>query len=112
MLYALAYELLGQARFAELAERAAISAWHSDMTLGTLCCGQAGIGYALLAVHRITGSVLWLQRALACARLAAADRSGHFLRDALFKGAVGVALLAEDLKTPEVAAMPLFEPLR
>ncbi|HUD27087.1 MAG TPA: lanthionine synthetase LanC family protein [Burkholderiaceae bacterium] len=111
MLCALAFEVTGDARFGELAERAAISAWNSDIPLGTLCCGQAGIGYALLAVHRVTGSQRWVERARGCARLAAADRSPHFLRDALYKGAVGVALLAEELNAPAAAAMPLFEPV-
>jgi hypothetical protein len=101
---------LSEPRFAELAERAAISAWNSEIPLGTLCCGQGGIAYGLLAVYRITGSAHWLQRARACLRRAAADRSPHFLRDALYKGAVGLALLAEELQSPETAAMPLFEP--
>jgi len=52
----------------------------------------------------------WLQRARACLRRAAADRSPHFLPDALYKGAVGLTLLAEELQSPETAAMPLFEP--
>jgi len=112
MIYALAYEVLGTNALGEVAERAAISAYQSDITLGTLCCGQAGIGYSLLAVHRITGSPQWLERAHSCARRAAADRSPHFLRDALYKGVVGAALLVEDLQAPATAAMPLFEPLR
>lgn len=112
MIYALAYEVLGTSALGEVAERAAISAYQSDITLGTLCCGQAGIGYSLLAVHRITGSPQWLERAHSCARRAAADRSPHFLRDALYKGVVGAALLVEDLQAPATAAMPLFEPLR
>ena len=111
MLYALAHQALGESRFGELAERAAISAWGSEIPVGTLCCGQGGIGYAMLAVHRFTGSQQWLQRARSCARRAASDSSPHFLRDALYKGAMGVALLAQELQTPDVAAMPLFEPL-
>ena len=43
-------------------------------------------------------------------RRAAADSSKSFLRDSLYKGAVGVAVLAEDLKHPDSASMPLFEP--
>jgi hypothetical protein len=62
-------------------------------------------------LHRLTGSTAWLQRARAAARRAAADRSKEFLADALYKGAVGVALLVEDLKDPARAAMPLFEPV-
>jgi eukaryotic-like serine/threonine-protein kinase len=112
MLYALAHEVCGEARYGELAQRAAEHAWMSGLSLGTLCCGQAGIGYALLAVRRITGSDRWTRRARACARRAAADRSGHLLPDALYKGAVGAALLAEELDSPAQAAMPLFEPIR
>jgi len=112
MLFALAHEILHAARFAELAERASIGAWAAETRLGTLCCGLGGIGYALLATYRSTGSELWLERARTTARRAAADSSKHFLRDSLYKGAVGVAVLAEDLKNPRTAAMPLFEPSR
>jgi hypothetical protein len=111
MLYAHAHRIQGRSRFGEIAERAAISAWGSELSVGTLCCGQGGIGYALLAAHRVTGSPYWLQRARACARRAAADTSADFLADALYKGAVGVALLADELEAPESAAMPLFEPV-
>ncbi len=110
MVYALAYRVLGEPQFGELAERAAVSAWNNEPEFGTLCCGQAGIGYAMLTLHRITHSRQWLQRARACARRASADRSRYFLRDALYKGAVGAALLAEELEQPDTAAMPLFEP--
>jgi eukaryotic-like serine/threonine-protein kinase len=112
MLFALAHEVLRAGRFGEIAERAAISACASELPLGLLCCGLGGIGYALLATHRVTGSTLWLKRARAIARRAAADRSKHSLRDSLYYGPVGVAVLAEDLKQPELAAMPLFEPAR
>jgi serine/threonine-protein kinase len=112
MLFALAHDMLRTGSFGELAERAAMSAWETDMQIGTLCCGLAGTGYALAAVHRLTGAEVWLQRARTVARRAAADNSKYFFRDALYKGAVGVAVLAEDLKQPETAAMPLFEPTR
>jgi hypothetical protein len=111
MLYALACRSLKEPRFGEVAERAALAACNSSLALGTLCCGQGGIGYALLSVYRLNGSEQWLRRARACLRRAAADVSPQFLRDALYKGAVGVALLAEELKAPEQAAMPLFEPV-
>jgi serine/threonine-protein kinase len=110
MLWALAHQMLGDNNFAEFAERAAISAWTSEITTGTLCCGQGGIGYALLTLHRLTGSPQWLQRARSCARRAASDTSPGFLADALYKGAVGVALLADEVEAPGSAVMPLFEP--
>lgn len=112
MLFALAQDMLREGRHGDLAERAAIGAWATESRLGTLCCGLGGIGYALLAAYRVTGSELWLERARIIARRAAADSSEHFLRDSLYKGAVGVAALAEDLKQPDSAAMPLFEPTR
>lgn len=111
MLFALACRVLGQPDWGRLAERAALSAWSSRCELGSLCCGQGGIGYAMLALHRLTGDRLWLQRGHSAARRAAADRSKHFPESALYKGALGVALLAEDLKRPERSAMPLFEPV-
>ncbi|HWY73708.1 MAG TPA: lanthionine synthetase LanC family protein [Burkholderiaceae bacterium] len=111
MLFALAHQVFTESGFGEVAERAAISASLSESPLGTLCCGQGGIGYSLLALHRLTGSDVWLQRARTAARRASADRSKHFLPDALYKGAVGVALLVEDLANPASAAMPLFEPV-
>ncbi len=112
MLYALAHEMLREPRYGEIAERAAISAWNSEIDHGTLCCGQAGIGYALLAAHRVTGTNHWLRRARVCARIAAADRSMPYLQDALYKGGLGAVMLAEDLKDPARAGMPLFEPMR
>ncbi|MGI8990602.1 MAG: lanthionine synthetase LanC family protein [Bryobacteraceae bacterium] len=112
MLFALAHDMLRTTRYGDLAERAAIGAWGAETRLGTLCCGLGGIGYALLAAYRLTGSELWLERARMTTRRAAADSSKNFLRDSLYKGAVGVALLAEDLKYPDSAAMPLFEPTR
>lgn len=112
MLFALAQAVLPAERFGEIAERAATSAWAAETHVGTLCCGLGGIGYALLAAHRLTGSAFWLKRARTIAARAAGDRSRYFLRDSLYKGAVGVAVLAEDLEQPESAAMPLFEPTR
>jgi serine/threonine-protein kinase len=111
MLFCLACQSLGEPRFGDVAERAAVSAWSSRSGFGSLCCGQGGIGYALLALYRATGEALWLWRARTAARRATGDRSQHFSAGALFKGALGVALLVEDLKEPEASAMPLFEPV-
>ena len=112
MLFAFAHDILQVGSYGELAERAAIGAWATESQLGTLCCGLGGISYALLAAYRLSGSELWLERARTIARRAASDSSEHFLRDSLYKGGVGVALLAEHLKEPDSAAMPLFEPMR
>jgi serine/threonine-protein kinase len=110
MLFALACRVLDEWSFGDVAEQAAVSAWSSRSGLGSLCCGQGGIGYAMLALYRLTGEDRWLQRSRNAARRVTADRSKHFRDSALYQGALGVALLVEDLKGPESSAMPLFEP--
>jgi serine/threonine-protein kinase len=112
LVYALAYDVFRAGSFGEIAEGAALSAWAAEKQIGTLCCGLGGIGYALLAAYRLTGSEVRLERARAITRRASADGSKYFRRDALYKGAVDVAVLAEDVKEPETAAMPLFDPTR
>jgi len=112
MLFALAHEVLRVTKYAELAERAAASAWNIETSNGSLCCGNGGNGYAFLAAYRLTGARAWLDRARMAARRAARDRSTFISRDSLYKGALGVALLASELDRPSTAAMPLFEPAR
>ena len=112
MLFALAHEVLRLPRYAEAAERAAASAWDIETSNGSLCCGNAGNGYAFLAAHRITAARLWLDRARVAARRAARDRWTFMFRDSLYKGPLGAALLASELDRPASAAMPLFEPVR
>ena len=52
----------------------------------------------------------WLDRGIALAeRAARAVRRDPLRRDSLYKGEVGVAVLAADLARPDWAAMPLFE---
>jgi len=112
MLFALAHEVLGVPRYAEVAERAAASAWDIETSNGSLCCGNGGNGYAFLAAHRLAGDRLWLDRARQAARRASNDTSTLSFRDSLYQGALGVALLASELDHPATAAMPLFEPVR
>jgi lantibiotic modifying enzyme len=76
MLFALGHQVLKRDDLRSFAERGAISAWATNMELGTLCCGLAGTGYAMLAAHRCTQAEIWLERAHAVARRAAADLSG------------------------------------
>jgi hypothetical protein len=112
MLFALAHEMLRVPRYADLAERAAGSAWNIETSNGSLCCGNGGNGYAFLAAYRLTGDRLWLDRARAAVRRASGHASKRPFRDSLYKGALGVALLASELGRPATAAMPLFEPVR
>lgn len=110
-LWTLAAHLTGDAVFDDLAGRAAWSTWeHASDSITNICCGLAGLAYALLARYRATGDAAWYRRATAlaarAARVAAADPPPH--PDSLYHGIVGVALLATDLERPQMAGMPFF----
>jgi len=80
--------------------------------LTNLCCGLTGRAYALLALYRESGDVEWRDRAFILAERAAGRRKkagDDIARQSLYKGDVGVALLAADLANPEGAVMPFFE---
>ena len=98
-------------RHLDLAVGAAWDAWDAPDPATSLCCGLAGRGYALLALHRATGDRVWLDRARALA--ARGGRHGMPSSDdahSLYKGELGLATLVADLDRPEEARMPLFEP--
>jgi serine/threonine-protein kinase len=110
----------------EWAERAGWHSWEESASAGsTLCCGDAGIAYAMLALERATGDAAWGRRASALADRAAraiershADERGapsvaahETLADSLFRGDVGVALVAADLDSTS-PVMPFLGFLR
>ena len=110
-LWTLAAQLTGDAAFDDLADRAAWSTWeHASDTITNICCGLAGLAYALLVRYRTTGDAAWYRRAAAlasrAARVAAADPPPH--PDSLYHGTVGIALLVADLERPRTAGMPFF----
>jgi serine/threonine-protein kinase len=110
-LWTLAHDMLGEPRYLTLAEQAAWNAWEDSQIWPSLCCGLAGRAYALLNLYRHTGAAVWLARARELTRRAAAATSlSTECRDSLYKGEIGVALLAAELARPELACMPLFEP--
>lgn len=118
-LWTQAHKLLGDPAYLAWAEGAAWNAWEIASPLGNLCCGMAGQAYALLNLYRHTSETVWLSRArdaAGCAVVAnneASTRSDYkelFLRpESLYKGELGIAVLAADLERPEHACMPLFE---
>jgi serine/threonine-protein kinase len=111
-LWLLAYQTLGQVEFLRLAEGCAWYAWQARVNPGaSLCCGHAGQAYALLAMYNQGGDSGWLRRAGELAERAfAAGGVDSRLSNSLYKGELGIALLAADLAQPEAACMPLFEP--
>jgi eukaryotic-like serine/threonine-protein kinase len=109
-LWTLAHRMLGDPDYLALAEGAAWNAWEAPDGNGTLCCGLAGRAYALLNLHRHGGGTEWLDRARDLAKRAAITiERDRETPHSLYKGVVGVALLAADLARPEAAAMPFFE---
>jgi serine/threonine-protein kinase len=109
-LWTLAHRELGDPAWLALAEAAAMNAWESPDGNGSLCCGLGGRAYALLNYHRHAGGPEWLARARDLANRAALDvEKASEREDSLYKGSIGVALLAADLARPEAAAMPFFE---
>ncbi|HEX6653420.1 MAG TPA: lanthionine synthetase LanC family protein [Thermoleophilaceae bacterium] len=109
-LWIAAHRTFGDETYARWAEMAAWSAYEGPPAPGDLCCGFAGRAYALMALHREAGDRHWLARARSLAdRAVTSVRADSMRRDSLYKGEVGVALLAADLETPEYACMPMFE---
>jgi eukaryotic-like serine/threonine-protein kinase len=118
-LFTLAAAMLGDADAERLAVGAAWQAWEAEASLPSLCCGLAGRAYALLELHRWRGEEPWLRRAEALAeRAARAAGTAVASRrrvatvaeapDSLYRGRLGIALLAAELERPAGAAMPLF----
>jgi eukaryotic-like serine/threonine-protein kinase len=98
--------------FLTLAERAGEHSWaHRREVTPNLCCGLTGQAFALLRLHRSIGEdQRWLRRARRLGEKAAAEAPlAHLVPNSLYKGNVGIALLALEQAEPEWARMPLFE---
>jgi eukaryotic-like serine/threonine-protein kinase len=109
-LWTLAHCLTGDDVYAQLAQTAAWAAYEGPDGPGDLCCGLAGRAYAMLNVYRHGCGDAWLARARDLADRAAVSVCRAALRrDSLYKGEIGVALLAADLEDPSHSCMPLFE---
>ena len=120
-LWTLAYQIFHDTDFLTLAEKTAWNVWEEPDSVGNLCCGLAGRAYALLNLYKYASEKNWLYRAQGLANKAASsmrmlDLNGDSLYksfgirpDSLYKGNVGIAVLAADLEHPESACMPFFD---
>jgi len=95
-------------RWLQLAHAAAWHAWEADDQGESLCCGLAGRAYALLDLYQAGAGAEWLERARMLADRAAAAPEVTDASHSLYRGKLGIAVLAADLERPESAAMPLF----
>jgi eukaryotic-like serine/threonine-protein kinase len=108
-LWTLAAGQLGDDSFTDLAQRAGWNSYEDPSEWADLCCGLAGRSYALLNLYKHTGEGVWLARAEELAARAVMGAEHALLRrDSLYKGVIGLALLASDLESPGQASMPLF----
>jgi serine/threonine protein kinase len=108
-------------RWPHLATAAAWHAWETGDEIESLCCGLAGRAYALVALCQLGAGPEWLARArhladraaAAATSAASASVGGAAAAEeasslySLYRGALGIAVLAADLERPEAAAMPL-----
>ncbi|HTT68919.1 MAG TPA: lanthionine synthetase LanC family protein [Gemmatimonadales bacterium] len=112
-LWTLAHRELGRREFLDLARLSAWHTWEGRERGATLCCSKAGRAYALLNLYRHTGDPVWLSRARALGARAAREvltpGRAPWRPFSLYKGDLGVAVLAADLERPELACMPMFE---
>jgi serine/threonine-protein kinase len=109
-LWSIAHQLTPNDRYAAMAERCGWSAWEAPDRYPDLCCGLTGRSYALLALHRMTGDTVWLKRARTLRdRVSRNPSRTAASRLSLYKGALGPALLEQDLETPDLACHPFFE---
>jgi hypothetical protein len=109
-LWALASEATGEHRLLGFADDCAQDAVAAGGVSASLCCGQAGQGFAALTLYRATGERHWLaaaQRMAADAVRAAANEDAPAHQ--LFAGELGAVLLAAELEDPANAAMPVYE---
>jgi serine/threonine-protein kinase len=112
-LWALAFDAGCGDRFLNLAIAAGLDSWRNrNPSIAHLCCGLGGQAYAMLRLYRLTGDEVWVTRAVQLASQAAARNGKPDMRPySLFKGSLGIALLADDLEHPDRALFPVFDVL-
>ncbi len=110
-LWATSSRVTGDSAYDALCLGAAEHCWHSPSLNENLCCGAAGQSYAMLVAYQVSGDEKWLERAEVLAQRSLQWVSTYWSHtNALYKGDVGIALLAEELRSPNLATMPLFGP--
>jgi len=105
----LAANVLGDRSLVDSAARLGERAYESDERMANLCCGLAGRSYNMLALAKATDEKIWERRAKELLTKAVEGTACDAWPNSLYKGRVGLALLAVEIERPDLAAMPLFE---
>ena len=109
-LWLLSYKMFNNEKFLEMAIKAGLHTRTHERTINNLCCGLTGQAYALLSLYKHTQEVQWLQSARAIGERSIANMASHLAMPySLYKGHLGIILLAADLEKPSESCFPLFE---
>jgi predicted Ser/Thr protein kinase len=111
MLWLAAFDVLHDECYRDLAVRAGWHAWEHPDDSPNLCCGLGGRAAALLRLYRGVGDEDWLEKSRRLVEYAVnRPFSEKVSRYSLFRGQLGLALLALELERPSRSVMPLIEP--
>jgi serine/threonine-protein kinase len=96
-------------RWLALAEAAAWSVWDAADATWDLCCGRAGRSYALLEMANASGDESWRDRAVSSAlRTITEMQQAPVPYVGLYRGTIGVIVLASDVAMAAPRSMPFF----
>jgi hypothetical protein len=110
LLWSLAFSLYEDPLFIETARATGEYCIHQpDHKVGYLCCGAAGVSYALLSLNRIDPGGPWLSNAAHYSDLAIKGLMDKHCRLSLYRGLAGVVCLMLDMENPEEAMQPAVE---
>jgi serine/threonine protein kinase len=103
-----AWRLYRKPEYLVLALHSGLETYKSEaFPISDVCCGYAGRSWSLLEIARATGENVWVDRARELGMRAIELKQRDDRPQSLFKGTLGVALLAAELEDPGYAAFPL-----
>jgi hypothetical protein len=115
-LFARAYEVFGEAKYLDVARRAAEHVWRYGLLRkgNGLCHGVAGNAYAFLTLYRTASEKRQLDRALHFARFSWSDRVTRAQQASdrpwsLYEGRMGTLCFYRDCLDPQRSRFPAFE---
>ena len=109
LLWTLTYDLFKEPLFLQAAQESAEYSVKDGTLIGDLCCGAAGIAYALLSLNRIDPDGPWLNHANHYIDLATRRPVDIYFPLSLYKGLAGIVCLSLDMANPKEAVHPAVQ---